>query len=286
MIDSDDLAPAFDVRWGSASHTGHHREENQDSLLARPPLFLVADGMGGHRRGRDASELVIQAFDEAATESWLTPAALCQGATMATESVHQLSQSAEGAPGSTVTGVGLANHEGRPCWLVFNVGDSRTYRLTGGVLEQITVDHSPYQELLDSGLNSVEASAQVSVHVITRAIGGGVRQVPRVDQWLLSAAAGDRMLICSDGLTGELTDQLISAILLTYPNPTEAAGQLVDAAVHAGGRDNVTAVVVDAIEVRGAVPLASGLEGDTLTDFIVPSIVGFGGKHRRVEDPA
>jgi PPM family protein phosphatase len=155
------------------------------------------------------------------------------------------------APGSTVSGVGLAMYENRPSWLVFNIGDSRTYLLQGGELEQVTVDHSQVQELVDSGVPHEVARTRVARNVITRAIGGGMPTAPRTDQWLVPARPGDRVLVCSDGLSEELTDQLITAILQSFANAGEAAEQLVNAALDAGGRDNVTAVVVDAVSIDG-----------------------------------
>jgi len=266
-------AGRFEVRWGSATHAGLRRRNNEDALLTRSPIFLVADGMGGHQRGRDASDLVIRAFDQATGGSWVTPVAIGQATRAATAWLREIAESGPGAPGSTVTGVGLADHDGRPSWLVFNIGDSRTYRLSDGHLEQVTVDHSRRQELLDIGLDELEVAARTPTHVITRAIGAGQRQDPMADQWLLPAAAGDRMLLCSDGLTGELTDELITAILQSCENPGDAAQQLVAAAVTAGGRDNVTVVVIDALGVEradgvGVDPLGGGttLNDDVLGD--------------------
>lgn len=158
--------------------------------------------------------------------------------------------------------------DGLPCWLVFNVGDSRTYRLARGSLEQVSVDHSQVQEMVDAGMIGPEQARTHSKRsVITRALGGGLLSQPTVDQWLLPAAVGDRLLICSDGLTGELTDSLIAAILVTVPGAQAAADELVRAACAAGGRDNVTVVVVDAIAVSSE-SATVGPDEDTLSDAL------------------
>lgn len=241
----------LDVRWGHATHAGKTRRENQDALWARPPVFLVADGMGGHRAGRDAADLVVQSFAELPWGQWATTAQVQSAVATAVGKVRDLGRRIEGAPGSTLTGVALTEHEGVPNWLVFNVGDSRAYLLRGENLGQVTVDHSHRQALVDLGLSPAEARARSSKNVIVRAIGGGLRVPAEPDQWLLPARTGDRLLLCSDGLTGELSDPLITAVLLAHTDPQEAAGELVAAALRSGARDNVTAVVVQALEVHG-----------------------------------
>lgn len=276
------LTEQFAVRWGTATHPGRHRPENEDSLLAKPPVFLVADGMGGHLRGREASTEVVRAFEAAAGEPWLTPEALEQAAVQATERVLPLGDDGHDAPGSTVSGVGLTLHEECPSWLVFNIGDSRTYLLHRGVLEQITVDHSQVQELIDIGVPADEARHRVPRNVITRAIGGGIHAVPRMDQWLVPAHAGDRILICSDGLSEELTPSRIAEILQSFANADEAADRLVSAALDAGGRDNVTALVIDAVSVRGeSTPVSNDadtapLEIDTRRERTAPDLAAHG----------
>lgn len=245
------LSPTLEVRWGTATHTGMTREENQDAVLARPPIFVVADGMGGHQAGRDAAELVTDAFARYPWGNWATPADLAAAVAAAQEQVSDLGRRLDGAPGSTLTGVGLALHD-QPAWLVFNVGDSRTYLLRQQQLRQVTVDHSHRQALVEQGWTPEQARARSSANVIIKAIGAGLRGTPQADQWLLPARTADRLLICSDGLTGELSDQLITALLLAYPDPTDAARELVAAAVRGGGRDNVTVIVLDAVRVVGA----------------------------------
>ncbi len=240
---SDDFA----IRSGAATHAGRQRAENQDAFLAGPPVFLVADGMGGHADGRIAAELVARTFADAAWSDPVTPYDLQVATATADRAVRGLASGGR-APGSTVTGAALSAQDGAPAWLVFNLGDSRGYLLRDGSLEQVTVDHSQQQALLDAGAPADEGPGER--HVITRAIGAGLRDDAGPDQWLVPATTGDRLLLCSDGLTGELTDALITAILLQHHDPAAAAGALVDAALRSGARDNVTALVVDALAVR------------------------------------
>jgi protein phosphatase len=127
--------------------------------------------------------------------------------------------------------------------MVFNIGDSRVYRLSGDRLEQLTVDHSEVQELVLAGVITREqARTHPRRNVVTRALGSDVGLLP--DHWLLPAIGGDRYLICSDGLFSELPDEVILP-LLAVGTPERAAEALVAAANDAGGRDNVTVVVVD-----------------------------------------
>lgn len=234
--------------WGSATDTGRVRALNEDALLAYPPVFLVADGMGGHEAGDVASRLVVEEFGRLAGRAGVTP-----------DDVHACIQGAarrlratvgDRTAGTTIAGVAVAAHDGGAYWLVFNVGDSRVYRIVAGRLQQISVDHSVVQELLDAGAIVPE---QVGEHpernVVTRAVGTGPD--PEPDYWLIPAGPTDRLLVCSDGLTAELTDAQIAAVLVAQDDPQDAAQALVDAAVRAGGSDNVTAVVVD---VAAAVP--------------------------------
>src|SRR6185312_126584 len=152
--------------------------------------------------------------------------------------------------GTTVTGVVLVEERDVPYWLVFNVGDSRTYRLSQGALEQISVDHSEVQELVDAGhITRGQALVHPRRHVVTRALGAG--SDTEADYWLVPVKEGDRILVCSDGLTGELSDSQIHGIMSTLPNPQDAVDALIQSALRAGGRDNITAIVLDASNVGG-----------------------------------
>ena len=228
--------------WGSATDRGLVRAVNEDSLLAYPPVFLVADGMGGHEAGAEASQLVVEEFAQLAGQSTATP-----------DEVHacfqrtadRLSRELAGThAGTTVAGVAVTAFGTRSYWLVFNIGDSRVYRWSAGVLEQITVDHSVVQELVERGELSPElAHDHPDRHVITRVL--GTTSAPEPDYWLIPAGERDRLLICSDGLTSELDDEVILRGLSEQGSPQETSAWLVGQAVAAGGRDNISVVVID-----------------------------------------
>lgn len=228
--------------WGTATDRGRLRTLNEDSLLAYPPVFLVADGMGGHDAGDIASKLVVEEFSALVGRESTTADEIheCFGRT-----AERIRETLTGrTAGTTVAGVAITEQEGSKYWLVFNIGDSRVYRLADGELEQISVDHSVVQELVDRGdIAAADARVHPERHVITRAVGTGI--VPEPDYWVLPAGQHDRLLICSDGLTTELTDDQVKDTLTTLADPQQAADWLVEAAVKAGGRDNVTTVVVD-----------------------------------------
>ena len=219
---------------------GLRREANEDAFLAEGPAFVVADGMGGYESGDRASAAVVDALLDADDRVAVVAAGTTRGA------------------GSTATGVVLVSHEGYPFWLVFNVGDSRVYRHSGGALEQLTTDHSLGRELVSRGqLREDELATFVNRNVITRAI-GAVDSL--ADSWLVPVVDGDRLLLCSDGLHGELDDEAIRAILTMNGQPEIAGRVLVERAKLAGGRDNITVVVIDVLAGGGA------LTGDDTTD--------------------
>ena len=222
---------------------------NEDAVWAQDGAFLVADGMGGHDRGEVASRTAIEVL-RGLSQGAPTPDEARAIVREAHAAVRALPKGTGRRPGTTVTGVVLTEHDGVPCWLVVNVGDSRTYRMAGAVLEQVTQDHSEVAELVAAGVVSAEdASRHPRRNVVTRVLGGGSRDV-EPDVWLLPVSPGDRMLMCSDGLTDALSDARIEAELRAADDPQEAADRLVAAALAAGGKDNVTAVVVDAAVTR------------------------------------
>jgi protein phosphatase len=158
--------------------------------------------------------------------------------------------------GTTLTGAVVVEQMGMPYWLVLNIGDSRTYRLSQGQFAQISVDHSEVQELVDAGeITPEQATVHPRRHVVTRALGTG--DETEADYWLLPVEEGDRILICSDGLTGELTDDHIFRILSTVGHPQDAVDALIQAALRNGGRDNVTVIVVDARNVMNDAGIAT-----------------------------
>jgi serine/threonine protein phosphatase PrpC len=232
------------VDWGSATDRGHVRTVNEDALLTAPPVFLVADGMGGYAAGATASAIVVQEFAAPADTSSVT-------AEWVMDSFRRSQDRIRGAAagGTTVAGFAAVEQNGLPYWLIFNIGDSRVYRCSAGTVSQISVDHSVVQELIELGdVSREKARFHPQRHIITRAVGSP--DGPRPDFWLLPATGGDRLMICSDGVTSELdADQIAELTSAVDTSPQQVAQSLVASALGAGGRDNVTVVVVDVVAV-------------------------------------
>jgi serine/threonine protein phosphatase PrpC len=242
-----------------ATDLGKVRKVNEDSFLAANRLFLVADGMGGHSFGDRASQSVVGTFAAvAAADATLTPELVVQTIHSANETVVAMTDDDdESVSGTTLSGLALVQSETGHHWMAFNVGDSRVYSWDGRRLEQVTVDHSAVQELLDLGqISPIEASEHPHRNVITRAI--GVSETVDPDIWLLPIAGRQLFLACSDGLNKELDDDQIASILANrfrLQDGHTVAERLVEAALAAGGSDNVTVVVVES-DLVGTSPSA------------------------------
>lgn len=236
---------ALRVVSGSSSHVGRVREHNEDNLIADGTVFAVADGMGGHAAGEVASHLVIEAL--AALHDSPPQRADDVGAALA-QANQRILRSQEQHPeqrgmGTTVSGLTVVAAGGQEHWVVFNIGDSRVYRLADNRMSMVTRDHSEVRELLDAGLiDQAEVAHHPLRNVITRSL--GTNPAPDADVWVLPPSRGERFVVCSDGLSNELDDREIMLIARKYADPQIAADQLVAAAVRAGGRDNVSVVVV------------------------------------------
>jgi serine/threonine protein phosphatase PrpC len=240
------------LNWGSATDVGRVRDQNEDSLWVSESLFLVADGMGGHAAGEVASGLAATEIGRIAESAPLHAEDITTAIWRANEAILRAGHERGDrlGLGTTVTGVVVVSAEGRDQWAVFNVGDSRVYRFVQGRLSQVTVDHSEVQELVTAGhLSPEEARFHPRRNVVTRSLGSD--PPPIADLWVLPPSAGDRFLVCSDGLTGELEDAEIEQLLADFSDPQEAAEELVRAANAAGGHDNVTAIVVDLLGNEG-----------------------------------
>ncbi|HUF32590.1 MAG TPA: PP2C family serine/threonine-protein phosphatase [Acidimicrobiales bacterium] len=249
------------LRWGSASETGRVRTINQDSSLEADPIFAVADGMGGHAGGEVASKVALEALRAGAAP---THDGLVEGIRLANRAVIDR---AEDDPelrgmGTTLCAIALVgpdgddDENGDERIVVANVGDSRVYLLQGGELLQVTEDHSLVEEMVRQGrLSPDEARIHPQKNIVTRVLGN--EDDIEVDSWEITPHRGDRYLLCSDGLTGELDDDLTAAVLRRLADPGEAARELVRLAVEAGGRDNVTVVVVDVVDDGGRAEAAS-----------------------------
>ncbi len=243
----------------SASDTGRQRRANEDDYLARAPLFVVADGMGGARAGEVASHTAVSVF-QAGLPPGSPEEALATRAREANERIHTLSQAdaQHAGMGTTLTAAHVGEHD----VAIAHVGDSRAYRLRDGELTRLTDDHSLVEELVRQGkLTESEAEAHPQRSIITRALG----PEPSVDVDTLShpARAGDVYLICSDGLTSMLGDDRLREILTGARDLPSAGRALIDAANAAGGRDNITVVLFRIEEVGEAAaeqPTQIGLE--------------------------
>lgn len=262
------------LRAGASTSAGRVRTNNQDRfLIVDNRLFVVADGMGGHVGGEVAAQLTVEALARLGPGDDLlrTDAVVAQ---VETANVAILSRATNEPDlrgmGTTVTGIAVVEGDSTTpaLLLVINVGDSRTYWLRGGELEQLSDDHSVIGELQREGkLSAVDARTHKSRSVLTRAL--GVEPDVECDVLEIVPIVGDRFLICSDGLPTELTDQTIAATLRQLRDPQEAAAALVREAVDHGGRDNVTVIVVDVV---------SGLDGSGATTTASP--------HPRRVDPS
>lgn len=225
---------------GARTDVGRVREGNEDSYMVHEPLFAVADGMGGHQGGEVASKLALDTLLKA-TDG----AALVQAVQDANRAVFERAGSdpALAGMGTTLTAF-LAD---RDTLRLAHVGDSRAYLLRDGDLQRITTDHTVVEGLVEKGeLTPHEASIHPQRSILTRAV--GVEGEVQVDQGSIDVRPGDRLLLCSDGLTGMVDDENIHRILEERRDPQAAADALVEAANEAGGQDNVTAVVIDVVE--------------------------------------
>jgi serine/threonine protein phosphatase PrpC len=235
------------LAWAAATDTGRKRAANEDSYIARAPLFAVADGMGGHEAGDLASAAVVKRLAESITADFMPPGEVERALEHATTDIEAIAGESELGVGTTVTGAVLTIENGEPYFAIFNIGDSRVYRFERNELVQVTVDHSVVQEMVDSGMLSADdAELHPDSNIITRAVGFNSQPTP--DLWMIPVRPGLRLLICSDGLTKEVNDERIRLHLAAGLSAKETASSLVDAALAAGGRDNVTTIVVDVVD--------------------------------------
>jgi PPM family protein phosphatase len=240
------------LAWAARTDTGRRRTANEDSAVVGFPVFAVADGMGGHAAGDRASAIVVERLARERGAGFLDLARLERAIVDAAHDIDELGDGTPSGTGTTLTGAALVLDDGEPVFAVFNIGDSRVYRFEGNELVQLTVDHSVVQELVDAGeISREDAERHPEANVITRAI--GFHDDPDPDVWAVPLHAGMRLLMCSDGLTKEIGDDRIRLHLAAGMPPGETAGALVDAALAAGGRDNVTVVVVDVLDLRDTV---------------------------------
>lgn len=249
-LSDPDLEGTVRVVSASATHVGHVRATNEDSLLSVTPIHLVADGMGGHNAGEVASAIAVEEFEKLTLQENVTVEQLGDALHSASVRIGELGGESTLGAGTTVALVATMVLDGIGYWVIMNLGDSRVYRLSGEVFEQVSVDHSVVQELMDRGdISAEQARIHPYRHMVTRALGAGPESDP--DYWLIPAETGDRMLVCSDGLTGEVDDEAIETMLRRPADVRTIAEDLVGRALDAGGHDNITVVIVEAVEVVG-----------------------------------
>lgn len=232
------------LAWGSRSDVGLVRGHNEDSFLVQAPLFAVCDGMGGHAAGEVASSIAVSAIAEKAPAG-ADDVLLGVAVEAANTAVMLGAEQGMGKPGMGCTASCCLIEEGKMA--IAHVGDSRIYLLRHGSLVRVTHDHSYVEELVDSGqITADEARTHPSRSIITRALGSDPDMY--ADHFSLEVSNGDRVILCSDGLSSMIADSEIEALAVSSATPQQAADNLVAAALTAGGLDNVTVVVVDVVD--------------------------------------
>jgi serine/threonine protein phosphatase PrpC len=248
------------------SDTGRQRRSNEDREFARAPLFAVADGMGGARAGEVASKIVVETLEEGLPDGGSNEERLAAVVREANARIHELAQSDadRAGMGTTVTAAVV----GDDAVSVAHVGDSRAYRIRDGELERLTTDHSLVGELVRRGrLTEEEAEEHPQKSVITRAL--GPEAAVEVDTRSYPARPGDIFLLCSDGLTGMVSDDRILEVVTGAESLREAGQALIREANENGGRDNITVVLFRLEEVAGAA--ADGDDRPTQVGMAAPT---------------
>jgi len=231
----------FTITYGAVTHVGQVRTSNEDSLLADNNVFMVADGMGGHNAGEVASLMAVDHLREAAS-GIIAETDLVQALEHANEVIYAESMTNHLHHGMGTTLAAMVVLENNSI-VVAHVGDSRVYMWHEGALSRLSKDHSYVQELVDEGIVSIEeARTHPRRNIVTRAL--GIDANVEVEANTFPVTVGAWYVLCSDGLVDEISDADIAKVLARCTSPHEAAQALVDAANAAGGRDNITVIVV------------------------------------------
>src|SRR5664279_655802 len=229
----------------SGTDVGRVRACNEDSVLCGTRIWAVADGMGGHAAGDIASALAVETLSHLDNQAVLEVDDLkaCISGINNKILEYGFRNPASAGLGSTLSGVAHVTVAGADHWAVFNVGDSRVYRIFAGRLSRATVDHSEVENLILAGeLTEEQARSYSSRNVITRSLGSN--PAPEPDVWLLPRGSKELDLVCADGVTNDLLAAEIESILVSATTPQESVDRLIDMALERGARDNVSAVVV------------------------------------------
>ncbi len=228
------------VERAGATDVGRHRSTNEDSYLESPPVFAVADGMGGARAGEVASRMAVEAFASNRDPDAPPEEQLAAVARAANRSIHRLAQEDESRAGMGTTFTAVMVDDGEVA--TGHVGDSRLYRLRDGALERLTTDHSLVEELVAGGKISPESAENHPQRaIITRAL--GPEPDVKVDTFTSRGRDGDVYLLCSDGLTAMVPEQQLAAVLQGSSSLQDGADALIAAANERGGKDNITVVL-------------------------------------------
>ena len=255
---------------GQATDKGRRREKNEDAMLVADELFAVADGLGGHRGGEVASAIAVETL-AAEVQTAVDGRAGARRRhlfrrrnPMPPPTVDELLDAVDSANreilaksisswefagmGTTLCALAVVEHDQSEALAVVNIGDSRVYRCDESGFHQLTEDHTVVHEMVKAGMiTPAEAQVHENRNQLSRAL--GIEPSVVVDDWTFDPVSGHRYLLCSDGLTHEVADRDIHASLLRFKAPGEAADALVNLALQQGGRDNVTVVVVDVVDV-------------------------------------
>ena len=246
-IDTDstyDAGTTTSLMWGARSDVGCVRTHNEDSYLVQSPLFCVCDGMGGHAAGEVASSIAVETVARMAPKA-ADPSQLAAAIEAANAAIIEAAENGLGKPGMGCTAT-AAYIEGNTIALA-HVGDSRAYLVHEGTLIRVTRDHSYVEELVDAGeITADEARVHPNRSVITRALGSDPAMY--ADHCQLNIEEGDRLILWSDGLSSMIPDGEIEEIANQSATAQICVDNLVDAALAAGGSDNVTVVVVDVVD--------------------------------------
>jgi PPM family protein phosphatase len=237
----------LELRYAVRSDVGLLREGNEDSAYAGPRLLAVADGMGGHAAGEVASAVAIGSLAD--LDGDMPPnelqIALSSAVAHANQILHDMvsADPSISGMGTTLTAMLWSGSKVALC----HIGDSRAYVLSGGQFQQITHDHTLVQSLVDDGrISPDEAATHPQRSLLLRALDGTSEAEP--DLSILEAHAGDRYLLCSDGLSGVVSEETLHRTLATVPDPDDAVLQLVELAIRGGGPDNITCIVADVVD--------------------------------------
>ena len=222
--------------------TGQQRRHNEDAYYARSPVFAVADGMGGAQAGEVASHAAVEAVAAGLPEDGTPEDRLAAVVRRANEEIFRMSREddSRAGMGTTLTAV----HVGERDVAVAHVGDSRAYLYRNGQLTRLTEDHSLVQQLVNEGrMTPEEAEVHIQKNIITRAL--GMDSEVEVDTAIYRRRPGDRLMLCTDGLSGVVSEQQMKRVLGRFGDPQEAVEELINQANNEGGPDNITVVVID-----------------------------------------